>query len=286
MELFSILGTENGPRCWKKPWNDTTLVPDGIDYETIKIDPASLLYSFVLNPLRYDLLQERLIEFELDYLVGAVSNRKRPFAAIVGGSKVSSKIGVIESILEKCDILLLMEEEKLDLATSLLAKVLHTGNAEALTKICNPKIGDKPQDSNQQAKINASLWSTMAGLLHGMPWAILHHVLGVCLHLHQQLLGHDFGSSKGTNDCGIKVLTLGWAHLDTRPRPKEYLFCYPLMCWYIMPATGIPDGWMGLDIGLDSIKTFNDALDTTKTIIWNGTTGVFEFEKFAAGTEV
>lgn len=43
---------------------------------------------------------------------------------------------------------------------------------------------------------------------------------------------------------------------------------------------------MGLDIGPDSIKTFNEALDTTKTIIWNGPMGVFEFEKFAAGTEV
>lgn len=43
---------------------------------------------------------------------------------------------------------------------------------------------------------------------------------------------------------------------------------------------------MGLDIGPDSIKTFNDALDTTKTVIWNGPMGVFEFDKFAAGTEV
>lgn len=43
---------------------------------------------------------------------------------------------------------------------------------------------------------------------------------------------------------------------------------------------------MGLDIGPDSIKAFSEALDTTKTIIWNGPMGVFEFDKFAAGTEV
>lgn len=43
---------------------------------------------------------------------------------------------------------------------------------------------------------------------------------------------------------------------------------------------------MGLDIGPDSIKTFSESLDTTKTIIWNGPMGVFEFEKFAVGTEV
>lgn len=53
-----------------------------------------------------------------------------------------------------------------------------------------------------------------------------------------------------------------------------------------MPATAIPDGWMGLDIGPDSVKTFNEALDTTKTVIWNGPMGVFEFDKFAVGTEV
>lgn len=54
----------------------------------------------------------------------------------------------------------------------------------------------------------------------------------------------------------------------------------------IVPASSIPDGWMGLDIGPDSIKTFNEALDTTQTIIWNGPMGVFEFDKFAEGTEV
>jgi phosphoglycerate kinase len=43
---------------------------------------------------------------------------------------------------------------------------------------------------------------------------------------------------------------------------------------------------MGLDIGPDSVASFNAALDTTKTVIWNGPMGVFEFDKFAVGTEV
>jgi phosphoglycerate kinase len=47
----------------------------------------------------------------------------------------------------------------------------------------------------------------------------------------------------------------------------------------------IPDGWMGLDIGPDSIKAFQEALADCKTVIWNGPMGVFEFEKFAAGTD-
>jgi phosphoglycerate kinase len=47
----------------------------------------------------------------------------------------------------------------------------------------------------------------------------------------------------------------------------------------------IPDGWMGLDIGPDSVKVFQDALASCKSVIWNGPMGVFEFDKFAVGTE-
>lgn len=65
----------------------------------------------------------------------------------------------------------------------------------------------------------------------------------------------------------------------------NYLFNV-CICSQIVPASSIPDGWMGLDIGPDSIKSFSESLDTTKTVIWNGPMGVFEFEKFAAGTEV
>ena len=80
-----------------------------------------------------------LLQKELDYLDGAVSEPKRPFAAIVGGSKVSSKIGVIESLMEKVDKIVigggmvftflkargletgasLVEEDQLELATKL-----------------------------------------------------------------------------------------------------------------------------------------------------------------------
>ena len=48
-----------------------------------------------------------LLQKELDYLDGAVANPKRPFVAIVGGSKVSSKIGVIESLISKVDKIIL-----------------------------------------------------------------------------------------------------------------------------------------------------------------------------------
>merc|ERR1719453_2538657 len=88
-----------------------------------------------------------LLQKELDYLDGAVSDPKRPFAAIVGGSKVSSKIGVIESLMEKVDKIVigggmvftflkargletgssLVEEDKLDLAKELEAKAKEKG---------------------------------------------------------------------------------------------------------------------------------------------------------------
>lgn len=50
-------------------------------------------------------------------------------------------------------------------------------------------------------------------------------------------------------------------------------------------ASGIPDGWMGLDCGEKSVKLFKEAIDESKTILWNGPAGVFEFEKFAKGTK-
>merc|ERR1719316_2047434 len=88
-----------------------------------------------------------LLQKELDYLDGAVAEPTRPFAAIVGGSKVSSKIGVIESLLNKCDKLFLgggmiftfykakgldtgsslVEDDKIDLAKELMAKAEEKG---------------------------------------------------------------------------------------------------------------------------------------------------------------
>lgn len=88
-----------------------------------------------------------LLEKELTFLDGAVSNPKRPFVAIVGGSKVSSKIGVIESLLEKTDRIILgggmiftfykaeglstgaslVEDDKIELAKELIAKAKAKG---------------------------------------------------------------------------------------------------------------------------------------------------------------
>ena len=52
----------------------------------------------------------------------------------------------------------------------------------------------------------------------------------------------------------------------------------------VVPTNAIPDDWEGMDIGPDSQKAFTAALEGARTVFWNGPMGVFEFEKFASGT--
>jgi phosphoglycerate kinase len=54
----------------------------------------------------------------------------------------------------------------------------------------------------------------------------------------------------------------------------------------VVPVSGIPEGWMGLDIGPESAQLFAAALDDCKTVVWNGPMGVFEMPAFANGTRV
>lgn len=127
-----------------------------------------------------------LLEKELEYLSGTVSNPARPFAAIVGGSKVSSKIGVIESLLEKVDKLIigggmvftflkarglnvgssLVEEDKLE-----LAKELEKIAAAKGVKIILPTdvvLADKfASDANTQIALVESIPDGWMGLDQG-----------------------------------------------------------------------------------------------------------------------
>jgi phosphoglycerate kinase len=52
----------------------------------------------------------------------------------------------------------------------------------------------------------------------------------------------------------------------------------------IVPGTAIPDGMMGLDIGLDTVRRFADVIEEAASVFWNGPMGVFEWEAFRAGT--
>ena len=162
-----------------------------------------------------------LMEKELAYLDGAVSNPTRPFAAIVGGAKVSSKIGVIESLLDKCDKIILGGGM---IFTFYKARGLSVG----ASLVEEDKLG-LAKELEEKAKAK-----------------------GVELYLPSDIvLADKFDENANTE---------------------------------IVKADAIPDGWMGLDIGPNSIEEVKSALSDCKTIIWNGPMGVFEWAKFASGT--
>ena len=116
-----------------------------------------------------------LIEQELKFLQGAIDSPQKPLAAIIGGSKVSSKIGVIEALLDKCDKLLLgggmiftfykarglsvgkslVENDKIELAKSLEAKAKEKGVTMLLPT--DVVIADKfdPEANTQTVSIEA-----------------------------------------------------------------------------------------------------------------------------------
>lgn len=163
-----------------------------------------------------------LIEKELQYLQNAIENPQRPLAAIVGGSKVSSKIGVIETLLEKVDKLLIGGGM---IFTFYKARGLSVGKSLV------------EEDKLELAK----------------KLEVLAKEKGVDLLLPTDVVVADNFSP----DANAQTVSI----------------------------ENIPDGWMGLDIGPDSVKVFQDALSQCKSAIWNGPMGVFEFDKFAQGTE-
>lgn len=163
-----------------------------------------------------------LIEKELQFLQGAIENPQRPLAAIVGGSKVSSKIGVIETLLSKVDKLLIGGGM---IFTFYKARGLNVGSSLV------------EEDKLELART----------------LEVMAKEKGVELLLPTDVVVADSFSA----DANAQTVSL----------------------------ENIPDGWMGLDIGPDSIKVFQAALQSCKTVIWNGPMGVFEFDKFAAGTD-
>jgi phosphoglycerate kinase len=162
-----------------------------------------------------------LLQKELDYLDGAVSQPKRPFCAIVGGSKVSSKITVIESLLDKVNVL-----------------IIGGGMVFTFYKARGLNVGSSLVEEDQ-------------------------------LELAKKL-------EKMAKEKGVNLLLPTDVVIADKFDPNANA--------KVVAADAIPDGWMGLDIGPDSIKTFSDALKTCKTVVWNGPMGVFEFDKFAKGT--
>ena len=163
-----------------------------------------------------------LIQKELDFLGGAIANPKRPLVAILGGAKVSSKIGVINNLLEIADTI-----------------IIGGGMAYTFSAAQGGTVGDSLLEEDWKDYANDMV--------------------------------------KKAADKGVKLLL----PVDTVIADKFA----PDADSKAVKAGEIPDGWQGLDIGPETVALYCAAVAGAGTVIWNGPMGVFEFEKFAAGTK-
>lgn len=159
-----------------------------------------------------------LVAAEADVLAKLTQTTDRPYAVVLGGSKVSDKLAVIEALAPKVDTLVIGGGMCF---TFLAAQGLSVGSSllqEEMVDTCEQLL-DRYAD---------------------------------VIHLPRDIVVADSFSA----EAQAKVV----------------------------PAHEIPDGWMGLDIGPESVDRFAALLTEARTVFWNGPMGVFEFEKFAAGT--
>ncbi|MGI9049801.1 MAG: phosphoglycerate kinase, partial [Rubrobacteraceae bacterium] len=160
-----------------------------------------------------------LLEEEIDYLDGVLKNPERPFVAILGGAKVSDKLGVIESLLGTADTLLI-------------------GGAMCFTFF-----------KARGYEVGASL-------------------------VEDDLLQE---AERLMSEAGEKlVLPTDIVAAEKMEESAESR---------MVEVDGIPEGWMGLDIGGASVDLFRGYISEAATIFWNGPMGVFEMDAFAKGTE-
>jgi len=163
-----------------------------------------------------------LLGKELAALSRLLDDPPRPFVAILGGAKVSDKLGVIDSLLERVDRLLI-------------------GGAMCFTflRAQGYQVGSSRVEDDQL--------DTVSGLLERAEQR------GVELLLPTDIIAADAFD----------------ADADHRR----------------VSADDIPDGWMGLDVGPETVDRFAAALGDAGAVLWNGPMGVFEWDAFAAGTE-
>jgi len=162
-----------------------------------------------------------LIQKELDIMGKALSDPARPFVAIIGGAKISSKIGVLKNLLDKVDTL-----------------IIAGGMAYTFFKARGIEVGKSLVEDDQIPEAKEILKKAIDV---GVPILLpIDHVV----------------ADKFAEDANVQVV----------------------------PRTTIDAGWLGVDIGPDTVAKFKNAIMKAKTIIWNGPMGVFEMDKFAKGT--
>ena len=162
-----------------------------------------------------------LMEKEVKAVDNILKDIRRPFTAIMGGSKVSTKIGIIMNLMDKVDTLILCGGMTYTFARAMGGKV---GNS-----ICEEDKLDLALEIMAKAKEK-----------------------GVNLVLGSDCVAADaFSNDANTQVCSV---------MD------------------------IPEGWEGLDAGPETRKLFAETIEPSKTILWNGPAGVFEFDNFTAGS--
>ena len=162
-----------------------------------------------------------LLQNEITAVEKVMKDTARPFTAIMGGSKVSSKIDIIKNLLDKVDNL-----------------ILAGGMTYTFSKAFGGKIGISIVEDDK-------------------------------LDLARELV--EMAKAKGVN----LVLATDAKIADSFSNDANTNFA---------PVNDIPDGWEGLDIGEESEKAFAEVIKNSKTILWNGPVGVFEFDNFAKGS--
>ncbi|OQR85625.1 phosphoglycerate kinase [Achlya hypogyna] len=163
----------------------------------------------------------KLLEKELKYLSDAVDAPKRPLAAIIGGAKVSTKIPVLEALIEKCDKIF-----------------LGGGMIFTFYKAQGISVGQSIVEEDKVALAKELMDKAKAK--------------GVKFILPTDVVVGDKFESEATSK--------------------------------VVDIHNIPPEWLGMDIGPQSEALFEKELLGCETIVWNGPMGVFEFEKFASGT--
>ena len=161
-----------------------------------------------------------LIQKELKFLGEAVNNPVRPFVAILGGSKVSDKIAVINNLLEKVDTIII--------GGGMAYTFLKAQGYEIGTSLVEEEKVEYAKEMMEKAKAK-----------------------------------------------GVKLLL----PIDNAVADK-----FADVAPVITEDANIPAGHMGLDIGPKTIEEYVNTVNASKTIVWNGPMGVFEFENFANGT--
>ena len=162
-----------------------------------------------------------VMQAELDNAQKVLENAERPFTAIMGGSKISDKILIIERLLDKVDNL-----------------IIGGGMTYTFSKALGGSIGKSICEND---KLELALVILEKAKAKGVN--IIMPLDNVC--------ADDFN-----NNANRQIVATGQ----------------------------IPDGWEGLDIGPESVELFCKVVKNSKTVLWNGPMGVFEFANFATGT--